>query len=288
MNLKDVLVKNKKTGKKYDVKKFDASKHDWAYDYRGSKENPNPFKKKKEGVNEVFDVADALILSLIQGGVGLGIGALGSYMISGGLVSKLKDWWKKNKDNGEVRRAVGKLKSDSDIKAAMKNPKGKDIKGMIKRKLGSDINHLNKLGEDVNVNDNDKNEMLSGIAQILNGVKDIENRKELAKQQIIQLKKEGIEFDIREFLMMCGFGSGYKAGIENPSITSEMSNNDIHFKGLLKIWSRGGNLKRAISNYLFPNKSNVSTTDIAKELRSMDYDEVVELEKRLRIDIHKY
>ena len=57
MNLKDVLVKNKKTGKKYDVKKFDASKHDWAYDYRGSKENPNPFKKKKD-MKEDVDVND--------------------------------------------------------------------------------------------------------------------------------------------------------------------------------------------------------------------------------------
>ena len=141
--------------------------------------------------------------------------------------------------------------------------------------------------EDVNVSDNDKSEMLSGIAQILRGVEDMGNRKELAKQQIIQLKDEGIEFDIKEFLLMCGF-SGDMAGIETPSITSEMSNNDIHFKQLLKIYSRGGMLKKAISNYLFPTKSNVSISDIAKELRHMDYDDVTQLEKKLRIDIHKY
>lgn len=137
------------------------------------------------------------------------------------------------------------------------------------------------------IDTNDIKEMLVGIAQILSGVEDIVNRKELAKQQIIALKDEGIDFNVREFLKMCGFNDNM-AGIENPTITSEMSTNDIHFKGLLKIWSRGGNLRKQISKYLFPNKSNVSVSDIAKELRSMDYDDVTELEKKLRIDIHKY
>ena len=137
------------------------------------------------------------------------------------------------------------------------------------------------------INDSDTKEMLAGIAQILSGVEDIVNRKELAKIEILKLKDEGIEFDVREFLKQCGFNTNM-AGIQTPTITSEMSNNDIHFKGLLKIWSRGGNLKKGISKYLFPNKSSVSVNDIAKELRSMDYDDVRELEKALRIDIHKY
>lgn len=137
------------------------------------------------------------------------------------------------------------------------------------------------------VNDNDTKEMLAGIAQILSGVEDIVNRKELAKIEILKLKDEGIEFDVREFLKQCGFNTNMP-GIQNPTITSEMSTNDIHFKGLLKIWSRGGNLKKGISKYLFPNKANVSVNDIAKELRSMDYDDVRELEKALRINIHKY
>lgn len=293
-DVEEVWVRNKKTGKEYDVKKPNPSKHEFAWDYRGSKENPNPFKKgdiKKESltIKESFDVVDALILALIQGGVGLSIGALGSYMISGSLVTKLKSWWNSNKGNSDVKRVVTKLKSDSDVKKAMKNPKDMDVKSIIKKKVSSsDMNTLKGLNEDVNVNDNDKNEMLSGIAQILSGVEDMSNRKELAKQQIIQLKDEGIEFDIKEFLQMCGFGSSDKAGIENQSLTSEMSNNDIHFKGLLKIYSRGGNLKKAISNYLYPGKAVQPQSTIAKDLRSMNYDEVTELEKRLRIDIHKY
>lgn len=150
-----------------------------------------------------------------------------------------------------------------------------------------DVDGIDNMAEGVSLDDTNKNEMLSGIAQILSGVEDIVNRKELAKIEILKLKDEGIEFDVREFLKMCGFNTNM-AGIQNPTITSEMSTNDIHFKGLLKIWSRGGNLKKMISKYLFPNKSSVSINDIAKELRSMDYDDVTELEKKLRIDIHKY
>ena len=157
-----------------------------------------------------------------------------------------------------------------------------DIDGIEKMKEAID-----KIKEGVSLDDDNKNEMLSGIAQILSGVEDLGNRKELAKKQIIQLKDEGIEFDVREFLQMCGFNSNV-AGIQTQSLTSEMSTNDIHFQTLLKIWSRGGNLKKQISKYLFPNKVNVSVNDIAKELRNMGYDDVKELEKHLRIDIHKY
>ena len=45
IKLTDILIRNKKTGKKYDVKKVNPEKHEFAWDYRGSKENPNPFKK---------------------------------------------------------------------------------------------------------------------------------------------------------------------------------------------------------------------------------------------------
>jgi len=47
IRLSDIFVKNKETGKKYDVKKVNPEKHEFAYDYRGSKENPNPFQKEK-------------------------------------------------------------------------------------------------------------------------------------------------------------------------------------------------------------------------------------------------
>lgn len=50
----------------------------------------------------------------------------------------------------------------------------------------------------------DEKPMVTGIAQILRGVKDKENRQSLAKKQVKQFKKEGITFDYVEFFKLCG------------------------------------------------------------------------------------
>jgi len=60
----------------------------------------------------------------------------------------------------------------------------------------------------------DERDMIEGIAEIVRGVKDIANRKELAKKQIKQLKSEGIKLDVKEFLSLCGF----KTKIEEEEI----------------------------------------------------------------------
>jgi hypothetical protein len=46
-------------------------------------------------------------------------------------------------------------------------------------------------------------EMIQGIAEILRGVKDVDNRKKLAIAQLAQLKSEGINIDEEKFLSMC-------------------------------------------------------------------------------------
>ena len=46
-------------------------------------------------------------------------------------------------------------------------------------------------------------EMIQGIAEILRGVKDVDNRKKLAIAQLAQLKSEGININEEEFLSMC-------------------------------------------------------------------------------------
>ena len=43
-------------------------------------------------------------------------------------------------------------------------------------------------------------QMVSGIIDILNKVKDKENRMEIAKDMISQFKREGIKFDYNKFL----------------------------------------------------------------------------------------
>lgn len=51
--------------------------------------------------------------------------------------------------------------------------------------------------------DNREKEMIQGIAEILRGVKDEVNRKELAIAQLAQLKSEGINIDEEEFFTLC-------------------------------------------------------------------------------------
>ena len=45
--------------------------------------------------------------------------------------------------------------------------------------------------------------MVSGIAEILRQVKDVENRREIADDQIRQFKQQGIRFDYSEFIKLC-------------------------------------------------------------------------------------
>lgn len=49
-------------------------------------------------------------------------------------------------------------------------------------------------------------EMIEGIAEILRGVKDENNRKELAIAELLKLKSEGINVDEEQFFSMCDIG----------------------------------------------------------------------------------
>ncbi len=104
-------------------------------------------ENKKNNINESFGVADALLLSLIQGGIGLGIGAMGVYLMHGGI-DKIKEWWKEHKDNKEVKKIVAKLKNDSEIKSFLQNPKQKGWRELVKKKLsGNELEYLNKISK---------------------------------------------------------------------------------------------------------------------------------------------
>jgi len=83
------------------------------------------------------------------------------------------------------------------------------------KQVGGKIKNGKQVPNCVPINENDitpedERDMIEGIAEIVRGVKDITNRKELAKKQIKQLKAEGIKLDVKEFLSLCGFKSGLK------------------------------------------------------------------------------
>ena len=53
------------------------------------------------------------------------------------------------------------------------------------------------------LSDRDEKPMIKGIAEIINRVKDPENKKEMVEASIEDFKKEGIEFDYDEFRNLC-------------------------------------------------------------------------------------
>jgi hypothetical protein len=45
--------------------------------------------------------------------------------------------------------------------------------------------------------------MVEGIAEILRGVRDLGNRRELAEKQVKDFRRDGIQFDYEEFFRLC-------------------------------------------------------------------------------------
>ena len=66
------------------------------------------------------------------------------------------------------------------------------------------VQFINEANTIKDLSTRDEQPMVTGIAQILRGVKDKENRQSLAEKQVKQFKKEGIRFDYDEFFKLCG------------------------------------------------------------------------------------
>ena len=65
----------------------------------------------------------------------------------------------------------------------------------------------------------------------------------------------------------------------------EMSQNDIHFKAIMKFYDRGtSNAKKAISLFLF-RKPNASRKDIVQELMDMNYNDIQDVMKHFKLKI---
>ncbi len=63
----------------------------------------------------------------------------------------------------------------------------------------------------------------------------------------------------------------------------EMSQNDIHFKAIMKFYDKGtSNAKKAISLYCCA-KPNATRQQIVKELMDMDYNDIQDLQKHFKI-----
>jgi hypothetical protein len=65
----------------------------------------------------------------------------------------------------------------------------------------------------------------------------------------------------------------------------EMSQNDVHFKEIMKFYDKGSsNAKKAISLFLF-RKPNANRKDIVQELMDMDYRDIQDVMKHFKLKI---
>ena len=64
-------------------------------------------------------------------------------------------------------------------------------------------NYINESAPEVSDLQPDEVPMVTGIAEILRQVKDVQNRREIAEEQIRQFKAQGISFDYSQFIKMC-------------------------------------------------------------------------------------
>jgi hypothetical protein len=54
------------------------------------------------------------------------------------------------------------------------------------------------------VSEQQSKDMVNGIADILRDVKDKENRREIAKKMVKKFDREGVKYDEKGFMEMCG------------------------------------------------------------------------------------
>jgi hypothetical protein len=54
------------------------------------------------------------------------------------------------------------------------------------------------------VSEQQSKDMVNGIADILRDVKDKENRREIAKRMVKKFDREGVKYDEKGFMKMCG------------------------------------------------------------------------------------
>jgi hypothetical protein len=73
----------------------------------------------------------------------------------------------------------------------------------MKNHVKSSYHFLNETKSIKDLSSRDERPMVQGIAKILRGVRDKRNREELAKRQVREFKKEGIQFDYEEFFKLC-------------------------------------------------------------------------------------
>jgi hypothetical protein len=126
--------------------------------------------------------------------------------------------------------------------------------------------------------DHDQKQMVDGIIDIVKKVKDINNRKAIAKDMVDKFKKENIKFDYNKFMGLCGIntskkeesteatGSGSSGAYSAPLFSSEETDTDkIETKEATSTGSSGGFVSPIGFSDEFMKKSNAEVKTLTKE-----------------------
>lgn len=136
-----------------------------------------------------------------------------------------------------------------------------------------DIDAIDRTIESANEEQPHQKEMIDGIVEMLNQVEDINNRKEMALDQLNNFKKEGIEVNTQEFLNRCGLSSVNEVGIK-----------DWHFKAIEQMYKKAGSFTRKKIAALITKNPNSSWDKIERELKDSDYGDVSYYTDRLHLE----
>jgi hypothetical protein len=126
--------------------------------------------------------------------------------------------------------------------------------------------------------DHNQKQMVDGVIDIVKKVKDINNRKAIAKDMIDKFKKEKIKFDYNKFIKLCGIdtskkeesteatGSGSSGAYSAPLFSSEETDTDkVETKEATGTGSSGGFVSPINFSNDFMKKSNAEKKSLTKE-----------------------
>jgi hypothetical protein len=126
--------------------------------------------------------------------------------------------------------------------------------------------------------DHNQKQMVDGVIDIVKKVKDINNRKTIAKDMIDKFKKENIKFDYNKFIELCGLksskkeesteatGSGSSGAYSAPLFSSEETDTDkVETKEATGTGSSGGFVSPINFSNDFMKKSNAEKKSLTKE-----------------------
>ena len=125
--------------------------------------------------------------------------------------------------------------------------------------------------------DQDQKQMVDGIIDIVKKVKDINNRKTIAKDMIDKFKKEKIKFDYNKFMELCGLknskkeesteatGSGSSGAYSAPLFSVSNDSDKVETKEATGTGSSGGFVSPIGFSDEFMKKSNAEVKTLTKE-----------------------